>query len=256
MIVESYPGQLIAEDKWGELPILYAFWSNAPREIIQYLIDSHISIHPRYELKWDQMLEVLSMANASRETIQNMLDARRISFPDQAIAWDGVLDKLAEPITSWKQHYASRDTFRFLLLCSASGRVDAIGLRQWRAKVMSQIGLVRDGHRWRKADLARFRSTLAHYESEYRKLKEATSILELALWKARIAETKSIDPIREGVRSEERTEADESECRSRCRISCGADNVVENVLPFLLPAKEPPMAIYATFHPVRRLPPW
>ena len=66
---------------------------------------------------------------------------------------------------------------------------------------------------------------LEYYESEYRRLKESTSLLELAMWKARMNDDslddgKTIDP---------------SAYRLQCCISCGADHVVENVWRYLLP---------------------
>jgi hypothetical protein len=33
VIVENYPTNLITEDRWGALPLLYAFWGAAPAEI-------------------------------------------------------------------------------------------------------------------------------------------------------------------------------------------------------------------------------
>ena len=45
----------------------------------------------------------------------------------------------------------------------------------------------------RRAYLAEIRSKLAFYEAEYQELKEATSTLELALWKAKIDESKLFD---------------------------------------------------------------
>ena len=62
---------------------------------------------------------------------------------------------------------------------------------------------------------------LATYES----IKEGTSVLELALWKAKIDES-----------SCKRARVDsEVGSRGQCRINCGADIVMRNVLPYLLP---------------------
>jgi len=33
LIIEEYPTNLITEDKWGAIPLLYAFWGAAPAEI-------------------------------------------------------------------------------------------------------------------------------------------------------------------------------------------------------------------------------
>jgi hypothetical protein len=61
---------------------------------------------------------------------------------------------------------------------------------------------------------------LATYES----IKEGTSILELALWKAKIDEN-----------SNKRAGVDGEVDYSECRINCKADIVIRNVLPYLIP---------------------
>ncbi len=68
------------------------------------------------------------------------------------------------------------------------------------------------------------------YESEYRRLKESTSLLELALWKIEID-----NDSKAGGRGNKKIKIDLSEFRLQCRVSCGADHVVENVWPYLLP---------------------
>jgi hypothetical protein len=45
IIVENYPTTLITEDRWGALPLLYAFWGAAPSEIIQFLLESYQSLY-------------------------------------------------------------------------------------------------------------------------------------------------------------------------------------------------------------------
>ena len=46
LIVEKYPANLITEDSWGALPLLYAFWGAAPAEIIQFLLAIYQSLYP------------------------------------------------------------------------------------------------------------------------------------------------------------------------------------------------------------------
>jgi hypothetical protein len=70
------------------------------------------------------------------------------------------------------------------------------------------------------------------YESEYQRLKESTSLLELALWKIKLDDK---DHGGEMGNCNKKLRIDQSEFRLQCRISCGADHVVENVLPYLLP---------------------
>jgi hypothetical protein len=71
---------------------------------------------------------------------------------------------------------------------------------------------------------------LYHFKAEhYRYVKEAITLLELALWKARLEETEENDD--EG-RTEETKTGDECARRER-RIISGAGIVIKNVLPFL-----------------------
>jgi len=62
MIVENYLTNLITEDIWGALPLLYEFWGAAPSEIIQIFLASYKSLYPYYEFNltnwfsmWKQM---------------------------------------------------------------------------------------------------------------------------------------------------------------------------------------------------------
>jgi len=69
-----------------------------------------------------------------------------------------------------------------------------------------------------------------HYKAEHHRcVKEAVTLLELALWKAKLDEkdengaegrTKKVKVDAESVRKEK-------------RVTCGADTVIRNVLPFL-----------------------
>jgi hypothetical protein len=73
---------------------------------------------------------------------------------------------------------------------------------------------------------------LEYYESAYRKLKEMTSLLELALWTIKLNDSKGHDNSMGS--GNKKIKIDQSNFRVQCRISCGADQVVENVLPYLL----------------------
>ena len=42
LIVEKYLANLITEDRWGALTLLYAFWGATPSEIIQFLLESYL----------------------------------------------------------------------------------------------------------------------------------------------------------------------------------------------------------------------
>ena len=76
--------------------------------------------------------------------------------------------------------------------------------------------------------LREIQDKIAHFEDEIPKLKEATTILELALWKMKM----NGHSLKEATKNK----SIESSSRQRCRILCGADLVIGHVLPFLITA--------------------
>jgi hypothetical protein len=79
--------------------------------------------------------------------------------------------------------------------------------------------------------LREIRAKLAHFEDELPKLKEATTILELALWKTRLDD----NCLKENTtQHQKKVKVDETSFRRKCRITCGADVVIGYVLPYLI----------------------
>ena len=69
-----------------------------------------------------------------------------------------------------------------------------------------------------------------YYKAEHQRyVKEGITLLELALWKAKLGEKE--DNCEEGKTKKAKVDA-ESYRRDK-RITCGADIVIKNVLPFL-----------------------
>ena len=69
-----------------------------------------------------------------------------------------------------------------------------------------------------------------HYKAEHhRYVKEAVTLLELALWKAKLGEKE--ENCAEGRAKKAKIDAESA--RREKRITCGADMVIKNVLPFL-----------------------
>mmetsp|Transcript_32028 Transcript_32028/g.64673 ORF Transcript_32028/g.64673 Transcript_32028/m.64673 type:complete len:82 (+) Transcript_32028:1-246(+) len=69
-----------------------------------------------------------------------------------------------------------------------------------------------------------------HYKVEHlRYVKEALTVLELALWKAKLGEKE--ENFAEG--GTKKAKLDIESVRKEKRITCGADMVIKNVLPFL-----------------------
>jgi hypothetical protein len=76
------------------------------------------------------------------------------------------------------------------------------------------------------------RIKLALFEVELPKLKEVTTILELAMWKMKLNEKSHYM----ATQRQKKIKTDESNTRQHCRVSCGADVVIGHVLPFLIAA--------------------
>jgi hypothetical protein len=228
-MVIKYPNNLIIEDAWGATPLFYAIWGDAPSEIVELLVKSYQSLYPNHEFDWNDMVITLGRANASTTVIQNLLDIQQSLSPEYNIDWDQVLRNLAA-----ETKYKHPKTFCFLIRCSIATRVNVIGVKHFRNAMaddwMGYNSYYFNGHAWRTDTL----NKLEYYESEYQKLKETTSILELAIWKARIDESKDCGRATGG--SNKKMKMDGTDFRLQCRISCGADHVVENVWPYLLPS--------------------
>ena len=113
---------------------------------------------------------------------------------------------------------------QFLFTCGMSTRVKTLAFKVWRDYV-SQMILTAD-FEWNEDNrsiLRSIRNKLAHFEVELTKLKEVTTILELALWKMKMNE-----------KSHKDMATHDSNVRSQDRVTCGADVVIGHVLPFLI----------------------
>jgi len=242
VLIEQYPENLITEDRWGSIPLLYAVWGQAPDEIVHYLVESYKSIHPKYEFNWTKLVEQLCLGNASTSSIQMLLDVQQ-DFPDQTIDWQTIIQKAAMKETPSVQ----ADVFGFLAKNSYSKRIDAIGIKQWRddatvkieERMMIENGpiempksyLLSSDLPQRQHWLFSFIFKLSRYEARYQELKEATTVLELVLWKNKISEARKSTNQDGGSRKKMKFE--ESDFREQCRSRNGVDIVIENVLPYL-----------------------
>jgi hypothetical protein len=222
VIVEKYPANLITEDRWGAVPLLYAIWGDAPSEIINFLIDSYQSLYPDHEFDWTDMVITLGRANAPVDVIQNLLVVQHTLYPGYNIGWDQILLQLARATTR-TEPFASPAAFCFITRCSIATRVRAIGVKHFRDDMADNWMGNEDSDFNREMWCNETLTKLEYYESEYENLKESTSLLELALWKMNIDASSTDNDV-----------AMEVDNRLQCRINCGAEYVIENVLPYLL----------------------
>ena len=118
--------------------------------------------------------------------------------------------------------------------------VSSLHLESWRNEMTGEINRINQDlpntdaeeksqviRRWMSAVIPR----LDHYKAEHNKvLKEATTLLELALWKANLDNNEGGELEREGVRT---TRRQLKRARKEISITSGASIVIKNVLPFL-----------------------
>ena len=169
---------------------------------------------------------VITLAKVSKSAwnmLLSFVDLQKKSFPNQCIDWDVVLENLSPNLDSV--------TFQQMVKLCITKRVNAIGIKSWRvdmiAKVTEGLPPLFNKGTW----LNDVKSKLSRYEVEYLKLKEATSMLELALWKNKINETNST---KGGARKCKKVKVDDTAVRNQCRVNCGANIIIENVLPYLV----------------------
>jgi hypothetical protein len=231
VIVEKYPVNLITEDSWGALPLLYAFWGAAPAEIIEFLLQSYLSLYPGFEFNWTMMVETMGRTDTPKERIESLLCVKQIHFPEQPIDWEYLLNEFVHPTQHSFGGLPFQEQMRFLFMCGMSERAEALPFKVWRDHITNMIQTA--VFQWNRDNSIILRSTrikLAHFEDELPKLKEATTLLEIALWKVRMNENN----LQEGTHHPKKFKTDESSFRRQCRVTCGGDVVIRHMLPFLI----------------------
>jgi hypothetical protein len=231
VIVENYPTNLITKDRWGALPLLYAFWGAAPTEIIQFLLESYQSLYPTYEFNWTMMMETMGRCDTPKERIENLLHVRQMLFPKQPINWEYLLNNFMRPSNvCFKSFFSER--MQFLVTCVMSTRVEALPFKVWRDHITNMIQIADFKYFRDNLDILReIRAKLASFEGKLIQLKEATTLLEIALWKMKINEKKSKDV---ATQSQKKIKTEGTSTRQQCRVTCGADVVIGHVLSYLI----------------------
>jgi hypothetical protein len=138
MMIENYPTNLITEDRWGALPLLYAFWGAAPTEIIQFLLETYLSLYPSHEFNWTMMVETMGRCDTPKERIENLLHVKQMHFPNQPIDWDHLLDQFALP-SRFSFQAPFKERMQFLIMCGMSSHVDALAFKVWRESILNMI---------------------------------------------------------------------------------------------------------------------
>ena len=113
--------------------------------------------------------------------------------------------------------------------------MEALAFKVWRDCITTMIHTAAFVHGGDNTVILReIQDKLAHFAGELPRLKEATSILEIALWKMKINDNSLEENT---IWSQKTIKTDESSTiRQQCRVSCGADVVIGHMLPFLITA--------------------
>jgi hypothetical protein len=233
VIIENYPANLITEDRWGATPLLYAFWGAAPTEIIQFLLESYQSLYPGHVFNWTLMVETIGRCDTPKENIENLLCVKQMHFPEQPMDWDYLLDKFARSsFHSCSTRFQER--MQFLVMCGLSAHVENLAFKVWHESITNMIQTSNfEYKRDNSLILHRIQDKIAYFADKLPKLKEVTTILELALWKMKMNDHR----LKESVTwHQKKFKTDESSIRQQCRVACGADIVISRILLFLISA--------------------
>jgi hypothetical protein len=219
LIVQKYPENLVTRDRWGDVPLLYAFWCYAPDEIVRFLVESYKTRYPGYTLDWEHMILTLAYNKVHTARIQLLIDIQQHDFANQECNLEDVVARFDCSIYSPR----TIEILQFLLREIVSRRIEACGVGRWRIELMTAIDKINDH------DLE---SEIYSMLDQCEALKESAGIIELALWKAKLADDdNNCDKIRKVL-----NDGTTVGRRERCRINCGVDIVLRNVLPYLCPS--------------------
>lgn len=235
LLVGKYPEALIMKDKWGDIPLLYAVWCNAPAEVIEFLSESYKSYHPDYKFDWGCMIKLFCKVSVPLRIVQTLVGIQQNCFPGQCDIQDIVLELTRSDMRNIDTAISlmlgppprtSMEVLQYLLHASVSRRLDELAVETWRNDIDHEI-----------EDFPKVGLLFPHHEaswvyeklSRYESVKEACATVELALWKVKI------DEYHTEHRCKRLRVCSNDDRRAECRVSCGAGIVIRNVLPFLLP---------------------
>jgi hypothetical protein len=253
LLVSKYPENLVTRDGWGDVPLLYAFWSDAPRNVMGYLVECYGAMHPEHAIDWMGMVRTLAEGRSPPSRLRNLLDVRsrcvrssvdddRASSSSYSSSWRDELRVVVSDLaiahdlrsSTFRRPRTSITTFRYLLHEVLSYRIDACRVGRWRSELIRPLeGYVESANDWE----SRTNTVYAMLETCV-SIRESAAILELALWKARMMGREGDNDVGGQRRCRAKkwrrlNDGTEHGRRERCRINSGADVVVRNVLPYL-----------------------
>ena len=206
--IECYPGAMKVEDTWGETPLDYILLSEAPDDVVNFFLRSHTK-------HWSDVApfdvdKTIQRCN-SGVFLKNLIKAQRTSFPELDIDWQSIANESVNrnvPVGVYGVLVQASISSRFKRMSSdhqleVDDRINSIAY--------TDEGIAPEQY----ADIGMLISEYVNH------LHEATSTIELAVWKAKFYEL-----FVENNGNEHRR------IRSDSYIQCG--NVCAAVIPIVL----------------------
>jgi len=154
-IIERHPEGLIIKDKWDAIPLVYAIWADAPSDVIEILVESHLKYFPDHKLDWGGIVGTLFFANVPFRSIKKILFTQHTLFQDHDVDWEEAIIKIGEihefdhyGMVYPKGHEA---IFRFLFKFALSKRLNSLTVKTFQDDIemlindLSWFSLVRKG---------------------------------------------------------------------------------------------------------------
>ena len=226
LLQQSPKAILVTKDLWGELPIYYACKVDASTEVIIFLFEAIKTEFPDEELDWNKIVDHTRWSRLKKTRL--VLDIHKSFFPDQTINWT----KLLSITDARGYHYHSPEFFKCIYRYSVAERLDSLGSEEMRLDCLDAIEATWEQHcsmspREHMVDI--LNSNITRFE-----MKEALTLLELAVWKAKIMEaTTALHNSIGEESSPKRFKRDESDFRRICQVQCGVSVIISYVIPYL-----------------------
>lgn len=250
LLITSNPEQLVTEDAWGEIPLSYAIWGRAPREVVELLAAGMKEFHALYLVDWEKMLGTFCRGLAPIPCVKYMIEVVDSIFPNQTLQgvdWNQMVRLLCTNAKASEEHVQrfisvysdalpknksdleslSLDLAReekfgfkpFWLRIGIYKRLSSLDKKEWREEIESLIETCPTGSSRRNTVGKRLElmKDILHRLTLYEIVAQMW-VLELALWKAKIGGSEKAN----------------KSYRSRCQIMCGADVIVPNVMGYLI----------------------
>lgn len=215
-LIDNFPRAMITKDKWGEPPLVYVLLSEPPMEIIHYFFEMYWRKWGKLPIDFGEMIKSLAKCK-SKEYLNFTIKAQRTYFPNLKVDWPGILaDVLAcdgpgtcgELLKASAFYGSSRMSHDHSL---EIGQLvsDIVESTSYDAKKFDELYRLQIGY------------TMLHHAD----LKNACTVLELAIWRALLNESLQLHQSTNIVRN----------VRKKMRLDCGRvfQIVIPHVLSFL-----------------------